>query len=258
MFMQKNSIKNIAGFILKDPRRLPVLFQKVFVRFKEPGKKNTDSKWLKEHQTNFADWAAGINYELWNEAESFSEQLKLDAKKELEQLPFSMGGGGIYPILYFLTRLYKPVTIVETGVAAGYSSKTFLVALTKNQSGILYSSDFPYFRIPNPEKYIGILVDDDLKKGWKLFIEGDKKNLPAICNEVEKIDLFHYDSDKSYSGRNFAFEVIRKKIHEGSILIFDDVQDNNYFKDFVTTHQCSYKLFVFQGKYVGLTFDLKI
>jgi hypothetical protein len=35
---------------------------------------------------------------------------------------------------------------------AGFSSSAILTALKENGEGILYSSDFPYFRIKNPEK----------------------------------------------------------------------------------------------------------
>ena len=73
-----------------------------------------------------------------------------------------LGGGGAYNIIYFLTRLIKPKIIFETGVGAGYSTYAFLTAIKENNLGTLYSSDFPYFRLNKPERYIGFLVTDDL------------------------------------------------------------------------------------------------
>ena len=56
----------------------------------------------------------------------------------------SLGGGGNFILLYFLTRKFNKV-VVETGVAAGWSSLAILGAFEKNGEGKLYSSDFPYF-----------------------------------------------------------------------------------------------------------------
>jgi hypothetical protein len=75
---------------------------------------------------------------------------------------------------------------LETGVAAGYSSCAFLEAMNKNKIGKLFSSDFPYFRIPNPDQYIGILVDKKYKKNWKLFLDGDERNIIKIKKKLKK------------------------------------------------------------------------
>jgi len=254
--MQRNSIKNILSFFIKAPSRIPVLIQKIFLRIAEFRHDSTDFKWILENTNDFEDWATRTNIDLWLESVEFADKFQLFATQKLKVLPFKMGGGGIYPVLYFLTRLYRPEIVLETGVAAGYSSNAFLSALKRNEYGCLFSSDFPYFRINNPESYIGILVDDKLKVGWNLFIEGDKINLPIICNKIDKVDIFHYDSDKSYSGRDYALNLIRSKIHKETTIIFDDIQDNNYFKDFVHKYQCEFKIFVYNGKYVGMVFGL--
>ena len=254
--MQRNSIKNIVGFFIKVPSRIPVLIQKIVVRITEFGNDSTDIKWILENTNDFDDWAMKTNIDLWLESLQFADNFQVLATHKLKALPFKMGGGGIYPVLYFLTRLYRPEIVLETGVAAGYSSNAFLSAFKRNEYGCLFSSDFPYFRVNNPEEYIGILVEDDLKSRWNLFIEGDSINLPIICNKINKVDIFHYDSDKSYYGRDYAFNLIRSKIHKQTIVIFDDIQDNNYFKDFVHTYQCEFKIFIFNGKYVGMVFGI--
>jgi hypothetical protein len=254
--MQRNSIKNIVSFFIRFPNRVPILFQKIFLRITEFGYDSTDFKWILDNTNDFEEWATKINVDLWLESVQFVDKFQVLAAQKLKALPFKMGGGGIYPVLYFLTRLYRPEIVLETGVAAGYSSNAFLSALKRNEQGSLFSSDFPYFRINNPELYIGILVDDELKSGWYLLIEGDKINLPVICNKIDKVDIFHYDSDKSYAGRDYAFNLIRSKIHKESVIIFDDIQDNNYFKDFVHKYQSDFKIFVFNGKYVGMVFGI--
>ena len=70
--------------------------------------------------------------------------------KNSENYNIEFGGNYAVEILYFIARISKPKNILETGVAAGYSSYTFLKAIKKNKVGTLYSSDFPYFRLKNP------------------------------------------------------------------------------------------------------------
>lgn len=251
--MQKNNLANIIKFVFTKPGRLKELASKISHRlFDSKKEKARDLEWIRAKTTDFEQWALKIDPQLWKEANDFSQKMKSDAIAILKDIPIDLGGGGIYPVLYFLAVLKKPETIVETGVAAGFSSKAFLSALKKNGRGKLYSSDFPYFRIANPEKYIGILVDQDLRPNWSLRLEGDRVNLPQIMSEIEKIDIFHFDSDKSYQGRQFAFDQIKSKISRDSIIIFDDIQDNNQFRDFVEANNSEYKIFEFEGKYVGM------
>lgn len=243
-------------FILKNPLRIKELWKKIMMRFSKR-EKQRDLEWISKNQISFEDWAIKINPETWKEAVVFSEKLKADAKVTLATVPFKLGGAGLYQVLYFLTLYRKPEVIVETGVAAGFSSKTFLSAIRKNGFGKLYSSDFPYFRLPNPEKYVGILVDEDLKKDWHLFIDGDKTNMPLILSKIDKIDMFHYDSDKTYAAREYTFELIKSKLKKDAYILFDDIQDNNHFKDFVQKNKCDFHVFEFGGKFVGLISNLQ-
>ena len=110
-------------------------------------------------------------------------RLQISADEKLKALDYDLGGGGNSPLLYFLVRSMRPRIVVETGVAAGFSSSAILTALKENGEGILYSSDFPYFRIKNPEKYIGLLVDEELKGNWTCLKQGDRFNLPEIFVE---------------------------------------------------------------------------
>lgn len=175
----------------------------------------------------------------------------------LPQVGYNLGGGGGYTILYFITRFRKPECIVETGVAAGYSSRAFLAALEKNGVGSLYSSDFPYFRLPEPDRFIGIMVEAELKKRWNLYTAGDEKNLPEILGKINEIDLFHYDSDKSYSGRQYALSKIEGRMSKDGIIMMDDIQNNSYFHDYVKSRNVAiWHIFSFEDKYIGLIGDI--
>ena len=214
-------------------------------------------RWLEAYRSNFSTLATELDPVLWAETEQAVLAQEAHAKRVLDQLDVRLGGGGAYPLLYFITRYLKPGTIVETGVAAGFSSYAFLAALKANGSGKLFSSDFPYFRLPNPEQYIGIVVEASLKAGWNLFIEGDDANLPQIIQLAKTVDLFHYDSDKSYTGRAKALSVVRPAMAPDAILLMDDIQDNSFFYDLVEEERpASWRVFEFQGKYVGMIGEL--
>ncbi|MCZ6595848.1 MAG: class I SAM-dependent methyltransferase [Bacteroidetes bacterium] len=246
---------NIVNQAMK-PSRGYTMIKKVFKRFLD--KRGQLSKedlnvWLKTNKISFEKIAINLNQDLWEESIEVSETIKANAAKRLSEIEFNLGGGGIYPLLTFLVRHLKPKVVVETGVAAGFSSYAILESMNHNKSGELFSSDFPYFRLPNPERFIGIIVPDNLKYNWSLYVEGDENNLPKIVSQIESIDIFHYDSDKSYSGRKYAFDIVEPKMKKNGLLIMDDIQDNSFFYDYITFKKINeYYIFEFEGKYVGL------
>ncbi len=256
---------NIAKQAL-NLKRFPVLVGKILQRLtdkKQDGNNKANLQWLSEQQQDFAGYARSLDAGLWEEALSYTQELEKHADEVLGKLDVTLGGGGFYPLIYFITRYMQPSTIVETGVAAGYSSHAFLSALSKNSDnesgshGKLLSSDFPYFRLDNPEKYIGILVPEALKKHWHLFIDGDAKNLPKIINEVEQVDLFHYDSDKRYAGRQQAMGLIAPKLAPNAVVIMDDINDNAFFMELCLSSNQSFRIFEFGGKYIGMLGDIQ-
>ena len=128
----------------------------------------------------------------------------------------------------------------------------FLSALAKTDLAN-HSSDYPYFRLPT-RKIHGVIVDEELRNNWELHTQGDEANLEKILKQVETVDIFHYDSDKSYRGRVNAYEKIKNKLTSKSLLVFDDIQDNSHFADLCRELDSDSKYFVFksQNKFVGL------
>ena len=79
------------------------------------------------------------------------------------------------------------------------------------------------------------------------------KNLNIELKKTPFVDIFHYDSDKSYSGREFALQLVNKHMSSESITIMDDIQDNSFFYDLVNQDSSiNWRIFYFEGKYVGL------
>lgn len=246
-----STLKNIITQALK-PGRFVVMDEKVIRRLERPDQEK-NLRWLGAHAEDYSAVFSAWDPVIWDEAVRASERINAEAGKKLERIEFDLGGGGAVPFLYFLVRKLAARTVLETGVAAGYSSAAILSAIKANGFGKLFSSDFPYFRLQDPEKYIGFVVDDYLKAGWDLHIEGDRKNIPAIMRSIESIDVFHYDSDKSYAGRSWAIEQVRGKLHSRSMIVWDDIQDNCHFMDFVAhLPRDSWWVFHYDGKYVGM------
>ena len=115
--------------------------------------------------------------------------------------------------------------------------KFIIVILLWVDEGMFFSepSTLTLFREANSSTYF-----------WKFVNEFIKEN---------KIDLFHYDSDKSVKGRNFAFNLIKDKISSKSVVIFDDIGDNLHFKELVEKEKLKYKIFKYKSDYLGLIFN---
>lgn len=249
-------IINLVNFI-NTKNRLMILIDKVFNRLNDiflHFNKKKLKNWLLANSTDLNDLLFSWDKELFEETLIISKKIKEEAKIILSDIDLSLGGGGAYPLLYFITRKLKPNNILETGVAVGYSSYALLLGIEKNGIGTLYSSDFPYFRIKDPEKYIGILVPKKLKLNWNLFLEGDRINFGKIKKfDIEKFDLIHYDSDKTYKGRNLLLCEFNNYLTKNTIIIFDDIQDNYHFYDWVRNKKVNdWRVFSFENKYLGV------
>ena len=175
------------------------------------------------------------------------------AKQIVNALPVKMGGEADLELLYYLAEKWQAKTIVETGVAYGWSSSIFLLSLKHTPGGKLFSTDMPYPKMNN-ESFVGCVVPDELKSNWTLISLPDRQALPKIDKRIKEIDLCHYDSDKSYRGRMWAYKKLWQKIRPGGLFISDDVNDNVAFKDF--SDQLGLEpIIVFyepENKYVGI------
>ena len=226
-----------------------------FVRFwrTKEFKTRKSRRWAKMRSIDMDAFCQSIDADLWLEAKEFVAALHEKEASRWQKLSAQrIGGGGGYPFLYFLCRLMKPSTVVETGVAAGWSSAAVLTALEKNGHGHLYSSDLPYTDRPWSEAEVGILVNERHKSRWTLKIGPDSDNVPAILKTCGNIDIFHYDSDKSVAGRDAVFTQVQPRLSSQAVFIFDDIQDNFHFRFLVEERKFSYFVFEFLKKSIGV------
>lgn len=255
--MKLSAAKNIVVSAL-NPKKTGVMARKVLVRL--TGRHGSmdaaqNQAWLAREQITPEAWLAEQDPALWAEAEARAADYLLDVKRVEGQYPPEIHGpGGAYAMLYFLVRRARPEYVVETGVSLGCSSHAILQAMEDNSTGTLHSSEFPYFRIENAERYIGLTVPERLRGRWKLYLDGDAKNLPAILAQIPRVDFFHYDSDKSFEGRALAWRLIRDKMTKDGLYLMDDIQDNAYFHDLIRAENLAgrTRIINYHGKYIGV------
>ncbi len=148
-------------------------------------------------------------------------------------------------VLYLLVRISKPEKVVETGVAAGFSTAYLLQALRDNGKGTLFSVDVGN-RVPEGhrtesgaldkswsvlEGEIGLVVPAELRSNWQLTIGESRSTLSNLLTELGQIDVFWHDSDHSYSNMQFEFDTAWAALTDGGLLVSDDIVQNSAFQE---------------------------
>lgn len=131
--------------------------------------------------------------------------------------------------LYGLSRLLRPQSVVETGVADGRSSWLILAALERNGSGLLHSFDINHTA--------GRLVGEHAQ--WRLEILDPKEPEACFSRALERvgtIDLFFHDSDHLYLPQLFEYRQAWPRMTEGGVFASDDVNSSRAFLDFCGRH----------------------
>lgn len=166
-------------------------------------------------------------------------------------------------LIYVLTRHFKPMVCLETGVYYGGNTAFVLAGLAKNKCGKLISIDLPDSKIrmlekptsrhplvgdsENYDKNIqpGFIIPEYLKERW-IFVEGDShKKIPQIS---EKIDFYIHDSDHSYEFLLKEMEFVRPKLSEEGIVLVDDIDWSNGFYAYCVKNNKYPMLFTDNGK----------
>ena len=162
--------------------------------------------------------------------EKFKQQMRL-SEEIVKKCPIKMGGAGNLDLVYHLAETLQATKVIETGVAYGWSSLALLMSLKNRNGSMLVSTDLPY-QFKDSEKYVGCAVPSELKFIWKIIYSPDREALPQAEAILPTIDMCHYDSDKFYEGRLWAYPRLWKAIRPGGIFISDDVDDDLGFRDF--------------------------
>jgi hypothetical protein len=121
-------------------------------------------------------------------------------------------------LLFILSMITIPKTIIETGVAAGRSSNIALAALNINEGGNLISFDIT--------NRVGELINPEFRNKWILFVLpkiGRRREFQRQIRKISNCGLFIHDSDHSFKWQVFEFESVLNRFPEVPYLIIDDI-----------------------------------
>jgi predicted O-methyltransferase YrrM len=163
-------------------------------------------------------------------AEAFASELER-AQARAAACPVAMGGPGNLELLFHLAEGIEARRVIETGVAYGWSTLALQLSLARREGARLISTDMPYPQRGNDD-YVGVVVPEELRSRWTLLAYPDRDALPKALRLMPELDMCHYDSDKSYDGRMWAYPRLWNALRPGGLFVSDDVADDVAFRDF--------------------------
>ena len=141
-------------------------------------------------------------------------------------------GDDLVAVAGAIVLLTAPQTVVETGVAMGFTTAVILAALADNRRGHLHSIDMPPLQV-NARPFVGQAVPHELRDRWSLHVGPSQSLLPGLARDVAPINVFLHDADHTYAGQYEEFSLVWPHLAAGGALISDDVA-NPAFVDFAS------------------------
>ena len=248
-----NKISLIIWFVLRPSCYLhffSLIKRKFLTNYDTINHQKKAYEWASKNSVTYSDALKKLGLEDYNislDNRTIKQARDLEAKSSSK-----MGGSAYIDLLYNCVTMLKANNVIETGVAYGWSSLAILKALSETSKGKLYSIDMPYPG-KNNENDVGIVVPENLKKNWILIRKPDKPGIKEALSKISgKVDLCHYDSDKSWWGRHYAYPLLWDSLKSNGLFISDDIQDNLYFSEFVKEKVLNFAVVQYQGKFIGL------
>jgi len=152
------------------------------------------------------------------------------------------GDAGLVRAIWCLVRHLKPLSIVETGVGHGMTSRFILEALKGNGgAGHLWSVDLPPLE-RELHAQIGVAVGNGHEGRWTLIRGSSRRRLPQLLAKLGGVDMFIHDS--LHTERNVRFELDRiwPVLSPGGIIVVDDVDANSGFHTFIDSFSIQHAL----------------
>jgi predicted O-methyltransferase YrrM len=234
------------------PHAVTLAARKVTPSRDTPRERMQAASWAAERAVSVQSALQAVGIPVPDHVPSLDHAVREEAEQRANTARVRMGGPADIDLLYAAAVLSGARRIVETGVAYGWSSLALLAALEKKQDGRLASVDMPYPKMNN-EEWVGVAVPERLRSHWILVRKPDRYGLPTAISALGgTIDLCHYDSDKSYHGRKYGYQLMWQALRSGGLFISDDIQDNLAFREFVEARQVPFAITASQGKYVGM------
>jgi hypothetical protein len=133
-----------------------------------------------------------------------------------------------------LARHTETLTVVETGVARGLTTRVILEALQANGHGRLFSIDLPP---PLEQRRLaterGAAVTEEVRARWRLIDGSSRRYLPGLLRELGTIDMFIHDSRHTRRNISFELQLAWRALRPGGFLLADDIHANAGFNQSV-------------------------
>lgn len=126
-------LKNTLKSVLK-PLHAKSVFQKIIDRLTDTRSSVSQEykQWLAGNALAADEYLQSIDPEIWLEAQQHYISMQKDAELAMQAIDVKLGGAGDTMLLYWLVRKLRPTYILETAVAAGFSSHAMLSAIDMN------------------------------------------------------------------------------------------------------------------------------
>lgn len=225
-------------------------YRKMLPDYDAPNLRAQATAWARDHAVTSMEAFGRLGIE--GEVIGMDASIIEEGSGRAAQSSVVMGGPGDLELLFASVQLTRARRVIETGVAYGWSTLAILEAMARNGNGKLVSVDMPYPKRKN-EDFVGIVVPERLRDCWTLIREPDRVGLKKAISIFEgQIDLCHYDSDKCWWGRAYAYPLLWDALKPGGLFISDDIQDNFFFAEFVKSKGLPFAVTEADGKFVGL------
>lgn len=142
------------------------------------------------------------------------------------------GDPGLARAASCLTRHTRPLTVVETGVARGFTTRMILEGLEANRDGRLFSIELaPPLSAEQVASETGAAVADHLKRRWSLIEGSSRRRLPGLLEHLGTIDLFVHDSRHTRRNISFELRLAWRALRPGGFLLADDIHGTIAFTE---------------------------
>ncbi len=126
----------------------------------------------------------------------------------------------IAEVLHYILKNSDLKTCIELGTSLGISSSYLLKALEQKSNSNFYSieacEDIHELAKSNIQKL-------GLEKNAHLYLGTFDEQLPVVLNQLDTIDFVFIDGNHSYEATIRYFNLLLPKVHENTLLIFDDI-----------------------------------
>jgi hypothetical protein len=141
-------------------------------------------------------------------------------------------------LCWVVTRLLRPKAVVETGVAAGFTSSYLAAALEANGAGELHSVD-PVLGGPEVERNIGLLVPPELRGRQTLHRARSRRVLRSLLRRNE-VGVFVHDGLHTEPTMRWELSAVTGALSTPAAVLMDDAELNPAFAEWAQARGARY------------------